>query len=209
MWTDSMYNTYAQFANKEKCKVLHCLIFLTQCTQTECSELCHILLTVQTNSKSIIFCITCTHAQYSLHNSVTNSILYHILDTVSYFAHSAQKGVGTQTQYTVSYFGHSVIFCRGVCSAHKLSGTQHEWGWQRIWLQNNAKRTMLQRRCTVSSFLSQYEVISEPTFMKYCTLHCTVIALQLERERDALKLNNTTTANTLITADTPTVWSAC
>ena len=107
-----MYNTYAQFAYKEKCKVLHCLIFLTQCTQTECSELCHILLTVQTNSKSIIFCITCTHAQYSLHNSVTNSAhcvifwtqchilhtvhrkgwahklstLCHILDTVSYFA---------------------------------------------------------------------------------------------------------------------------
>ena len=96
MWTDSMYNTYAQFAYKEKCKVLHCLIFLTQCTQTECSELCHILLTVQTNSNSIIFCITCTHAQYSLHNSVTNSAHCVIFWTQ---CHILQRGVQcTQTQ---------------------------------------------------------------------------------------------------------------
>ena len=179
-----MCNTYVQLTNRKKCTKFYKVSYFVHSVRPQTQYT--ILLKVQTNSvHSIIFCIRCTHAQY----------------TVSYFAQCASK------LSTLCHILHTEY--RGVCSAHKLSGTQHEWGWQRIWLQNNAKRTMLQRRCTVSSFLSQYEVISEPTFMKYCTLHCTVIALQLERERDALKLNNTTTANTLITADTPTVWSAC
>ena len=122
MWTDWMCNAYVQS-----------YIALQGFT------LCHILRIVHTSAVHK-YCHT-----YFAHSA--NSVIF--AQSVKFCTQCKQTVCCTEYHilHKESYFAQSVIFCtqctqRGVCSAHKLSGTQREWGWQRIWLQNNAKNNM-------------------------------------------------------------------
>ena len=109
--------------------------------------------------------------------------------TVSYFAHKAQKRtfcrlcsahmpitlslhwVQTNSINCVIFWTQCHILHRKGC-AHKLSGTQHEWGWQRIWLQNNAKKRTIPQK---EDALCQVWYCSMKWFHPWHIAHYTVL----------------------------------
>ena len=160
---------------------------IVQCTHAKyteliCTECKQTQNTVSYFGHRVIFCTLCT-----LHSNAeyTYCTLWYFFTVQSQYTephfancavHTCQlhwvylHRVQTNSINCVIFWTQCHILHRKGC-AHKLSGTQHEWGWQRIWLQNNAKRTILQKE----DALCQVLYCSMKWFHPWHIAHYTVL----------------------------------